>query len=338
MRLLRKLLFPFSLLYAGVMYIRNKFYDLGIFPSRSYDFPVICVGNLSVGGTGKTPMIEYLTSLLKDEFQIATLSRGYRRETRGFFLLKGNETARLVGDEPLQFKLKFPEVRVAVDENRLEGISKLRKLNPVPEVFLLDDAFQHRKIKAGLNILLTPYGDLYSEDLVLPAGNLREGRAGANRAHLVVVTKSPEKLEPEERAQIREKLRLGGEQHLFFSRIAYGMKIFNEADSMDLEELRDRKFTLLTGIANPTPLAAYLRSLGLRFEHRKFPDHHNFTEAELQKISKFSFVLTTEKDFMRLKGNLKQKDLFYLPMHMDFLTPKETAGFERAVFSFLKKK
>lgn len=338
MRLIRKLLYPFSLLYAGIMYIRNKMYDRGIFDSQAYEFPLICVGNLSAGGTGKTPMIEYLVSLLKRDFRLATLSRGYRRESRGFFLLKGSETAKQVGDEPLQFKSKFPELRVAVDEKRQHGIEELRKLEPRPEVILLDDAFQHRKVKAGLNILLTSYGDLYSEDQVLPTGNLRESKAGAKRAQLIVVTKCPLNLEPREKALIREKLMPGEEQQLFFAGIAYGKEILNGTSSRELESLKGERFTLVSGIANPAPLVAYLKSLGLSFEHLTFPDHHNFTEAELQKIAALPFVLTTEKDFMRLKGSLKRERLFYLPMQMTFLSPEESSDFDRAVFNYIKKK
>lgn len=338
MRMLRKLLFPFSLLYAGVMYLRNKMYDLGIFSSRSFDFPVICVGNLSVGGTGKTPMIEYLVSLLKEDFRLAVLSRGYRREFKGFFLLIGTETAKQVGDEPLQFKSKFPEVSVAVDEKRLHGIEELRKIEPGPQVILLDDAFQHRKVKAGLNILLTPYKDLYSEDQVLPAGNLRESRAGAGRAQIVVVTKCPLNLDLQEKMYIRKRLRLEEGQQLYFSGISYGEEVFNGASSRDLRSLKEKKFSLVSGIANPAPLVDYLRAEGLQFDHLDFPDHHNFTEGELRQISTLPFVLTTEKDFMRLKGSLSKENLFYLPMRMKFLSPEESSGFERAVMEYIKKK
>src|SRR5690606_3440390 len=178
--------------------------------SESFPFPVICVGNLSVGGTGKTPMIEYLIRQLKNDFRLAILSRGYRRETTGFIILSGQEDAREVGDEPLQFKSKFPEGVVVVDEKRVHGIHELEKKEPAPEVILLDDAFQHRKVAAGLNILLTSYGDLYSEDHVLPTGSLREPRAGAQRAQLVVVTKCPPGLSSEERMEIQNKLKLEG--------------------------------------------------------------------------------------------------------------------------------
>ena len=334
MRLLRKILFPFSLIYSGITSIRNKMYDLGILKSSTFDLPVICVGNLSVGGTGKSPMIEYLISLLKDEFAVATLSRGYKRETSGFYLLQGTELAKAVGDEPLQFKSKFPEVAVAVDEQRKRGIEELQKVKPRPEVILLDDAFQHRKVKAGLNILLSSYGKLYSEDQVLPTGNLREPRSGAARAQLVVITKCPVDLSQPEKERIRRRLRLKQQQQLFFSGIAYGGKVYNESSEMGLQKLAGQKFSLVTGIANPQPLVDYLNTQDLEFDHLSYPDHHNFSKKEIEALRELPFVLTTEKDFMRLKGVLEAGKLFYLPMEMKFLCAEEQEEFDRTIQRF----
>lgn len=327
----RKLLYPFSLLYGGITMLRNKLYDEGIFKSHAYDLPVIAVGNLSVGGTGKSPMVEYLISLLKNEHKVATLSRGYKRSTSGFRLLNGSETAAEVGDEPLQFKNKFPEVQVAVDEDRSHGIEELLKTS-APEVIILDDAFQHRKVTAGLYILLTPYGNLYSKDLILPAGNLREPRSGAKRADIVVVTKCPEDLTKEEQAEIAKELSLDSDQALFFSSIAYSETVLGES-SFPLEELKDHSFTLVTGIANPQPLVDFLKRKALEFEHRAFPDHHNFSASEVKELQAADFILTTEKDYMRLKNELPPNNISYLPISTRILDASEE--FEDLIRNFV---
>ncbi|WP_311195889.1 tetraacyldisaccharide 4'-kinase [Antarcticibacterium sp. 1MA-6-2] len=220
MSILRKFLLPFSLLYGLVIRLRNWFYDKKILSSFSYSTPVIVVGNLSVGGTGKSPMIEYLLNLLLPQYKIATLSRGYGRKTKGYIELHGKEAAETVGDEPLQFKTKFPEAVVAVDENRKQGIERIVS-EYQPEVILLDDAFQHRKIQAGFNILLTSFDNIYSEDRMLPTGNLREPKSGAVRADVIVVTKSPENLSLHDQEKIGKKLKIKTHQQLFFSYIEY---------------------------------------------------------------------------------------------------------------------
>ncbi|HSI69130.1 MAG TPA: tetraacyldisaccharide 4'-kinase [Gillisia sp.] len=331
---LRKILLPFSLLYGGVMAVRNILYDRGILESSSFSTPVICVGNLSVGGTGKTPMIEYLLQLLLPKYRLATLSRGYGRKTKGYLELKGNEQAEQVGDEPLQFKVKFPQVHITVDEDRRNGITHLISAHQ-PDIILLDDAFQHRKVKSGLNILLTAYNSIYAEDFVLPAGNLREPRSGASRAKIIVVTKCPVDLSFEKQEQIRKKLRLEKDQNLHYSYIKYAEEVKNEETGVSLEALKEQRFTLVTGIAKPDSLITFLKAKGLDFDHLKFPDHHNFTTKDLEKISKAPFVLTTEKDYMRLK-DLKHSKLFYIPIKMDFLNSNR--AFDEEVLSFLHEK
>ncbi|MEY2867889.1 MAG: hypothetical protein RIR01_289, partial [Bacteroidota bacterium] len=194
MNLLRKILFPFAILYGLVTAIRNFLFDKGILKSYAFDLPIIAVGNLSVGGTGKTPQIEYLIRLLSTKYKVATLSRGYKRKSEGFVLADANVNAEILGDEPFQFFQKFPNIQVAVDANRKNGIEQLLSKNSKPEVILLDDAYQHRKVKAGFYILLTAYGDIYADDFMLPTGNLRESRSGAHRADVVVVTKCPPNL------------------------------------------------------------------------------------------------------------------------------------------------
>ncbi len=334
MKILRKMLIPFALLYGFVTWSRNLFYNAGILKSKSYDLPVICVGNLNAGGTGKSPMIEYLLKFLLPEYKVATLSRGYKRSTKGYKLLSGNETAAEVGDEPLQFKRKFNKAMVAVDADRQNGISKLQQENP--EIILLDDAFQHRKVKAGLNILLTAYNDLYVNDFMLPTGYLREPTVGAERAKIVVVTKCPPKLTEQEMETIRGKLRLQNYQQLYFSFIDYDEEIISEETKAKLSSLKDKKFTLVTGIANPKPLVNYLNQKGFDFNHRVFKDHHNFTEAEIVQLNKEPLLLTTEKDYVRLHKNFKKGQLFYLPVKTAFLNKEEE--FKKEILKFVHKK
>ncbi|RSK42027.1 tetraacyldisaccharide 4'-kinase [Mangrovimonas spongiae] len=333
MKLLRILLFPIVPIYYLVTWFRNLFYDLGWKTSTSFSFPVICVGNLSTGGTGKTPMIEYLVSLLKQDYELATLSRGYGRKTKGFRLAGKEDTAETLGDEPFQFYNKFKEfISVAVDSNRVRGINELLSLQH-PDVVLLDDAFQHRKVKAGLNILLTTYNDLYINDFVLPTGNLREPKTGAKRADIIVVTKCPDNLLEEERRRIVGMLQPKAHQQVFFSYITYSKHVFTEVNKLPLAELKP--FTLVTGIANPKPLLNVLNEKGLHFNHMQFKDHHAFSDKDITKITTNNKVIvTTEKDYMRLLEfkALKSK-LFYLPIEIGFY---DTANFNKVIKSFIK--
>ncbi|MBZ9630690.1 tetraacyldisaccharide 4'-kinase [Salegentibacter sp. LM13S] len=334
MKILRKMLLPFALLYGFITWSRNLFYNSGILKSKTYDFPVICVGNLNTGGTGKSPMIEYLLKLLLPDFEVATLSRGYKRTTKGYKVLSGNETAAEVGDEPLQFKRKFKEALIAVDADRQHGIEKLQQENA--EIILLDDAFQHRKVRAGLNILLTTYGDLYVNDFMLPTGYLREPTVGADRARIVTVTKCPPKLTKPEMETIRRKLKLQNYQQLYFSFIEYDEEIISESSKEKLTILKDKKLTLVTGIANPKPLTNYLKEKGLDFKHLAFKDHHNFTATELAQLKKEPLLLTTEKDYVRLRENFKNEQLFYLPVKTAFLCKEEE--FRQEILNFVHKK
>ncbi|MDT0688891.1 tetraacyldisaccharide 4'-kinase [Salegentibacter sp. F188] len=334
MAIFRKLLFPFSLLYDGITRTRNELYDQEILKSEKYDLPVICVGNLNTGGTGKSPMIEYLVKLLISEYRVATLSRGYKRKTSGFWQLSGKETAAEVGDEPLQFKRKFPNAIVAVDADRRSGIAEL--INKNAEVILLDDAFQHRKVQAGLNILLTSYNNLYSSDLVLPAGNLRESREGVKRANIVIVTKCPTDIGAAEMEKIRVALNLNRNQKLFFSYISYAEKIISENSEITLDFLQEKEFVLVTGIANPKPLVNYLKDKKLNFQHRKFPDHHHFKENEIKSLAREGLILTTEKDYVRLKEQLSPSTLFYLPIETKLIKNQEE--FHREILEFVKTK
>ncbi|WP_373057018.1 tetraacyldisaccharide 4'-kinase [Zunongwangia sp. H14] len=334
MLILRKLLFPFALLYGAITWFRNFLYNTGVLKSREYDLPVICVGNLNTGGTGKSPMIEFLLKILLPEYRVATLSRGYKRNSKGYVFLSGRESAAIVGDEPLQFKRKYPDALVAVDANRQNGISCLAEENP--EVILLDDAFQHRKVKAGLNILLTAYDKLFINDVMLPTGNLREPAAGAERAAIIVVTKCPPDLGIDEMQRIRTALKPRNYQRLFFSYISYGEEIFGNGNARTLQVLAKVNFTLITGIANPVPLVEFLKERKFVFRHLQFPDHHQFSSAEIKKIASRDFILATEKDYMRLKEHIPAEQLWYLPINTKFITGEE--AFKREIREFIKTK
>lgn len=302
MQFLRKIAFPFSLIYALVVYIRNFLYNQGLLSSKAFKTPTICVGNLSVGGTGKTPMIELLIAMLPSR-KIAVLSRGYRRKTRGFILISSQSNAEQVGDEPLQIYTKYPRVDVAVDEDRQRGISILEE-QVSPDVILLDDAFQHRKVRAEFSILLTAYGKLYMDDWYLPTGNLRDSKREAKRADVIIVTKCPENLSEAEQSAITSKIHPSESQEVLFSQLVYDDQIKGFNAGITLGTLRQKEITLVTGIANPDPLVRYLEGVGLQFEHLAFKDHHFFTDKEIDLLNSKSFILTTEKDYMRSKDRI----------------------------------
>jgi len=302
MQFLRKIAFPFSLVYALVVYIRNFLYDQGVISSKGYKTPTICVGNLSVGGTGKTPMIELLIEMLQSQ-KIAVLSRGYRRKTKGFVLLTEESTSEQVGDEPLQIFSKYPKVKVAVDEDRQRGISYLEK-EIIPDLILLDDAFQHRKVRAKFSILLSAYDDLYVDDWYLPTGNLRDSKRQSRRADIIIITKCPENLGAKEQSRIISKINPLASQEVLFSKLVYNDEIMGFNAGIQLTELKSRKVTLVTGIANANSLVKYLQRIGLEFEHLPFKDHHFFTDKEVNMLNLKSFLLTTEKDYFRSKGQL----------------------------------
>lgn len=301
MRLLRKLLFPISLLYGLVVYLRNRLYDWGIFSSKSYQIPIISVGNLSVGGTGKTPMIELLITLLTGKYKVAILSRGYRRKSEGFVHANATSTVEDIGDEPYQIFSKFPEVIVAVDADRQNGIAILER-EVKPDLILLDDAFQHRKVKPGLSILLTSFDSLYADDWYLPTGNLRDSRSEAKRADILVVTKNPPNAKEAEHLKIIHKLNPKPHQLTLLSYLAYDTVLKGDGPFTHIAELAHKKITLITGIADAKPLLNFLNESGVSYEHLSYKDHHNFTANDLKLIKSKQNLLTTEKDYMRLKG------------------------------------
>ncbi|WPR72951.1 tetraacyldisaccharide 4'-kinase [Flavobacterium sp. NG2] len=333
MKFIRKFLFPFAIIYGLVTAIRNFLFDKGILKSTSFDLPVIAVGNLSVGGTGKTPQIEYLVRMLSSKYKVATLSRGYKRQSEGFVLAGANDNALTLGDEPFQYHQKFPNIQVAVDANRTNGIQQLlTKVNP--EVILLDDAYQHRKVKAGLYVLLTAYGDLYADDFMLPVGNLRELRSGAARAKIIVVTKCPTNLSIEEQNTIAKKLKLNSSQTLFFSTIAYDETVYSNNGELLVSEILNTEKILLAGIAKPKPFFDFLKNekdLCLTY-----PDHHHFSDKDLEEIqtkAKGKIIITTEKDYVRLKDSVLKNQLYYLPIKSQLLGNEML--FEKLIFRFV---
>jgi tetraacyldisaccharide 4'-kinase len=315
------------------MHIRNFLYDNAFLKSSAPSIPVIAVGNLSVGGTGKTPMIEYLIRLLESQYAVAVLSRGYKRKSTGFVLANESTSVQELGDEPFQFHQKFPNITVAVDANRTQGIQHILAQKPNTQVILLDDAFQHRKVKAGLYILLTAYNDLFCDDYVLPMGNLREARSGKKRAHLVVVTKCPSALSAAEQANIKAKL--GVSQPIYFTAIGYDQKVYSSSKQLSVAEIKPKQKVLLAGIAKPKPFFQALQSG--QDQELIYPDHHNFTSAELaeiQRIAAQQLVITTEKDYVRLQHQLPENSLYYLPIQTQFIA--EEAAFIQFIQSHVE--
>jgi tetraacyldisaccharide 4'-kinase len=341
----RILLFPFSLLYGLVVIVRNYLFDKNIIRSVSFNLPVIAVGNLSVGGTCKSPMVEYLLSLLQNKYKLATLSRGYKRKTKGYALAHTETTALEIGDEPMQFHRKFPDVAVAVGEERIVAIPQLLHDRPETQVIILDDAFQHRSIKAGFNILLTECGDLFTRDFFLPTGDLRDQRSSYIRADIIVVTKCPQELEEEERDAIKKEIRPLPNQEIFFTSIEYGQPYHIIATHERAITLHD-EILLVCGIANPAPLKNYLVQKAKTYDQASYSDHHIFTIDDLKEIrKKFAeintgqkMIITTEKDAVRLmkfSAELIDMPVFVLPIKHQFLF-SEGMRFDSIINNFLE--
>jgi len=334
MKLLRLLLFPFSILYAIGVIARNLAYDLGIFKSQQFDLPVISIGNLSVGGSGKSPMTEYLIRLLKDKYKLATLSRGYGRKTSGFRLVDLNSMSSESGDEPLQFKRKFRDITVAVCENRVEGINRLISDH---ELILLDDAFQHRALKPGLSLLLFDYRTLFEPQWFLPTGDLRESMWSAHRADLIIISKCPQNLQADQEQLIRSRFQ---NKQVFFSYLSYGnlKSVDGQIPDKDLYSINKKtKIIVLSGIANAAPLLNELASYGPDVIHHEYPDHHQFSEKNITKlVNTFhglsgddKLIITTEKDAQRLntevfREKLKGINVYFLPVEARFKEPERT--------------
>ena len=331
------------------MMIRNLLYDLEIFHSEKFDIPVISVGNLCMGGTGKTPHTEYLIRLLCDTFFTATLSRGYGRESEGFILASRRSNVKYIGDEPLQYVKKFSNIKVAVDEKRVRGIRNLLDKFRDLRVILLDDGFQHRSVRPGISILLTNYLQLYSEDYVVPSGRLREFRCEAHRADIIIVSKTPKVFSPITRRRMTEEINPGPHQHLFFSFISYGMPVPLH-EEQDMSVLQKISFILLfSGIADDYPFQEEAKRRCTYLVVMKFPDHHQYNPGDLENIrtrftdlpSRKKIILTTEKDAMRLKtpeisNMLKDLPLFYLPIEIDF-HEKDKQAFDKLILDYVEQ-
>ncbi len=347
-----RLLQPVSALYGVGVKWRNILFDKGILRSTSFHLPVICVGNLTVGGTGKTPHTEYLVNLLYKQFHVAVLSRGYKRKKKGFQIASAESTARDIGDEPYQIKQKFPSITVAVCNKRVKGIKWLLKEIPAPEIIIMDDAYQHRYVKAGLNILLTDYHRLIYNDSLLPSGFLREGFEGRDRAHIVVVTKCPPNITPEKQQEIQAGLQLRDDQKLFFSQLHYGdlYSIWGDATRKLSTFTENTNVFLLTGIANPQPVLQLLHQTPAAITSICYPDHHHFTIGDVSHINKKfetmvesgdALIITTEKDASRLKfvkglSERVLKHTYYLPIEIEILNDEQTK-FNNLILEYVRE-
>lgn len=350
--MLKILLYPVAWIYGIVVLIRNNLFDYKILKSTDFEIPVISIGNITVGGTGKTPHTEYLVELLKKHVNVATLSRGYRRKTKGFRLVEDSSTAWEVGDEPLQIKKKFPEVTVAVDENRVHGINELLKDSKnSPDAVLLDDAFQHRSVSPGINILLIDYNRPIDKDHLLPVGRLRERKLQRRRANVIIYTKCPDEITPITRRIIMKDVNLRPYQSLYFTTMVYGqpMPVYLEsAPKTTADGTIKRPVILLSGIANPKPLQRYLSSEYAVIHELIFEDHHHFTAKDLKKIegvfvkyqNEAPILVTTEKDAMRLRDETGlpefiKSQFYYIPIKIKILD-HEGKSFNKTIVGYVK--
>lgn len=348
------LLSPISLLYWLFTHLRNKAYDFGLLKTHQFSVKVISVGNLSTGGTGKTPVVEYLTELLlKNQFSVAVLSRGYKRKTRGYILATAETMSKDIGDEPYQLKQKFDKVQIAVCEKRVIGINKLIQNDPKPDVIILDDAFQHRSVSPGLNILLTDYNKPYYNDWVLPSGNLREACSNMKRADIIVVTKSPPDISEKRIKEIRDKINPAKSQNLYFAHIEHGkLKPFIISPDTQFNDstCSDYSVLLFTGISNPDPLAYFLKSKFKELFSMKFADHYSYALKDFERINKqFSeiinpkkIIITTEKDIARIEktsieDNFKTVPLYYIPIKICFYNQEDINTFDTKILNYVRK-
>ncbi len=335
----RFLLFPFSILYGIIIGFRNLLFDLKILPSKSFDVSVISLGNLTVGGTGKTPHTEYIISLLKGHFNVAVLSRGYKRKSKGFVLAAEQSSVLDIGDEPKQMKNKFPDVPVAVNKRRVKGIKKLMEQFKDLKVVVLDDAFQHRYVKAGLSILLMDYNRPVTKDFLLPVGRLRERVHEKRRANVIIITKAPEDIKPMDKRIINKKLKLYPYQQIFYTRYKYGklhhVSQKNKPLDLDILKKEPHHVLLITGIADPKTLLQKIKQYTQLIKHIKYPDHHKYKKRNIRHIitsyneikQENKIIITTEKDAVRLReANIPEEilsNIYYVPIHVEFAEDDE---------------
>ena len=350
---INKWLLPLSWCYGVGVKLRNLLFDTGVLKSRSFQVPVIAVGNITVGGTGKTPHVEYLAGVLKDLFKVAVLSRGYKRHGKGFIIANADTPMRTIGDEPYQMKQKFPGVTIAVDKNRCHGIDMLVENDSKLDVVLLDDAFQHRYVKPGINILLVDYHRLIIYDTLLPAGRMREPLRGKDRADIVIVTKCPQELKPMEYRVITKAMNLYPYQRLYFSTLEYDSlrAMFPDAQNAkirQLTDLKDHHTLLLTGIGSPQQLEHDLSPIIAHLTPMSFADHHQFRKKDIQLINETfnalpspKSIITTEKDMTRLKdveglSDEIRKNLYVLPVRVKFMQDQEDM-FNQQIIGYVRK-
>jgi len=318
------LLYPLSLIYNLYTSFRNFLFDLGIIDSIEYKIPTIGIGNLSTGGTGKSIVVDYIIGKFKNKNKITTLSRGYNRNTKGFIQASNMSTAYEIGDEPFQFYSKHPEINVVVCEDRRKGMNIILKNLPDTNLCIWDDVFQHRFVKPGLMILTTTFQYPFYKDEILPVGNLRENISSAKRADLIVVTKCPDNLSQKDKISFLESLNPNDNQKVFFSSLTYMQKIKSDSEEVDIDVLEDVDFILVTGIADSSYLVNFLKNKALKFKHLKYSDHYNFNKSSIDKITGLSLnkiILTTEKDFGRLRPKINNRDIYYIEVGLKF--PKE---------------
>jgi tetraacyldisaccharide 4'-kinase len=347
---IKESLLPLSWLYGGAVRLRNFCFDIGLLKSHDFHVPVIAVGNITVGGTGKTPHVEYLIRLLRERFSVAVLSRGYKRKTSGFLLAHADTTARDIGDEPFQMKTKFPDATVAVDAKRVRGIQRLTDDDENLDVIILDDAFQHRYVKPGVNILLVDYHRLIIYDKLLPAGRLREPLSGKNRADIVIITKCPKDLKPMEFRVITKAMSLYPYQHLYFTTLDYGdLQPVFPATGAACSLSADTHVLLLTGIASPKQLEEDLAPLAARLTPLSFPDHHHFSRKDVRRINETfaqmpspKLIVTTEKDAARLTAvdglsDEVRSHLYALPVRISFMQKEQEQQFCDFIVGYVLK-
>ena len=320
----RILLFPFALVYLVITTFRNFLYNVNFLKSYSFDSTIIGVGNLSLGGTGKTPFVEFLIKKYSKRFNIALISRGYKRKSIGFYKADSNSSPDLIGDEPFQIFKKFSNITVAVDKNRANAISKILNEEKRTNLFILDDSFQHRKVKPNVNIILTTFNDPFYDDCIFPIGNLRESKKSINRADIVVVTKSPKDLKTDKKNQIKSKLNIAHHQNVFFTSINYGNVLKGDAN-FKINDLKNKKVLIVSGIANSRSFVEFFSQNNIEYEHVNFSDHHNYTQEDINKIESDneSLIITTEKDFQKIQFLERKNKWFYLEIETKFIGDEE---------------
>ena len=327
---LRKLLFPISITYYIFQLIKNKLYDLRILKVTEFEIPTLCIGNLSLGGSGKTPLVNYIIKNFKNKYKIAFLSRGYNRNTSGYILVNDENSAQEIGDEPYLIKRNHKKLIVSVSENRVHGIKKTIEKFKGIQMFILDDAFQHRRLKCSLNIVLSKFDSPFYNDFIIPVGNLREPKCGIKRANIIIITKCPLNINENQKTNIYNKINPSINQKVFFSSIIYNNYLIGR-NKIQIKNLVGSSLILVTGIADSSSLEKYLLEKDIVFNHIKFNDHHKYVKSDIQKIKSKStnkLIITTEKDYYKIIGIEKLSNIYFQGIDIKFHCPKEDFNME----------